>query len=110
MRHTEDYTVIEHVQRLVGTPRVRPRDVRLAGVAFILGAVGASALELTSLWENRWHPKIWGLIPLLVSMGLWWIVDASALAEGRRAHQRELIGACVVLGIVVGVAALVFMG
>ena len=74
------------------TERVLPKHVRLAGVAYILTAAMAFAFTLNQVtWENKFYGKLLAIVPASAILGVWFILDASALAAGRRRYQLPIL-------------------
>lgn len=74
------------------TEHVLPKHIRLAGVAHILTAAMAFAFTLNHVsWENKFYGKLLAIVPATAVLGIWFIVDAGALAAGRRRFQLPIL-------------------
>lgn len=51
-------------------------------------------------------PRALILAPSVLLLGLWMVLDASALADSRRRHQRAILWAAIIVGTGVGVSVL----
>jgi hypothetical protein len=104
-KRERDFTIASQVARISDTDHVRPKHVRLAGVAYLLGALMCFVFTLGHIsFERRFFPKLLLLIPVLTVIGAWHLLDAKALAKGHRRHQKLILwggsGAAFALGIV----------
>jgi hypothetical protein len=107
---TGDFYVRDMVQRAVGERAVRPRDVRMMGVAHLLLALMLFLFTQGHLMAGYYYPKLVGVIPAVIPTGLWYLVDAGALARGERRHQRAITWGSTGLGFLLGLAVIIRLG
>src|SRR5688572_30043262 len=88
-----DFTIVNMVAPLVETYDVRPKHVRLAGIAHVLSAMMAFGFLHEQLTSARGYflSGLVALVPSTSIVGLWWWLDAGALAAGRRRFQRPIL-------------------
>jgi hypothetical protein len=101
-----DFTIAREAGRLSSTADVRPKHVRLIGVAYLLSALMCLLWSYNDInFSARVFPKLLTLGVTLPVYAGWLLVDAKALASGRRRHQRViqicLVGGGLVLSFVV---------
>jgi hypothetical protein len=103
-RRERDFTIASQVARISNTDDVRPKHVRLAGVAYLLGASMCFVFTLGHIsFERRFFPTLLLLIPVLAVLGAWHLLDAKALAEGRRRHQKLILWGGSVAALALGI-------
>jgi len=106
MNDERDFTIARSVARAsnLDTRDIRPKHIRLVGVAFILGALMCFLFTVNDInWSRGLYPKLVLLIPSLVSMGVWHIADARALSSGRRRYQKVILGVCLAISFILTV-------
>ena len=101
-----DLTVARQVARMSQRRDPRPKDVRLVGVAYLLGALMCFLFTAAKFGgPHVFYPALVFMVPALVANGVWFLIDASALASGRRQHQKAIIAVLSIGAVAIGVVA-----
>lgn len=100
-----NYEIAERLGR-VGAARTEPKHLRLMGgycvfAAAVLLGVNAHAWSSGEIW-----PKALVIAPAVLLLGTWLLVDAVALANGARRHQKAILWACIGVGSLAGFGVL----
>ncbi|MEZ4221665.1 MAG: hypothetical protein R3B13_12110 [Polyangiaceae bacterium] len=100
-----DYTIANRVARWSNVKNahdVTPRQIRMSGLALVLGGLMAFGLFVTLRLDLVMRRFAVSLVPALGLAGLWFIADANALASGRRHHQTAIAVALLVVAFILG--------
>jgi hypothetical protein len=96
----------QRVGRFMPGKPVLPKHLRLIGGYFLFAFSFLAGVNVYSWQKHELWPNALIIAPSVLLLGVWMLIDATALAAGSRRHQRAILWACIVLGSGVGMTIL----